>query len=389
MLFKSKLSKNFEEDNYWIESLQNKIDRAWDFTSDRVDILEETNRFDERGYTKADTQYHDLEVRITSAYSDTREKLSDDHKNIIYKDVQHEQKLGRKYLFDMRDFNQPDTNKKSVWLAVNFDTVRLIGNSIIRRCNVNLGFLINNNTEEWYEPAIFDYDSKYTINYLNDILNVVRSEAYVTVQFNEYTKNIQVNDRFILGALDPDNISNNNVYKVKEVFKFGALETNNPNSIPLMVLALDRDIINPELDLISFDDNGKAHYIADYYKLKEDKQDNKDDMPVEPGKTSYYIKCTPIVDTIYQGETQEFECYVYDNNDTRIDRAIIPLFELEGTTQPERYYSFETIDTNHFKVTNKYKYFKSNLQITCKAGPSIPPSTVEPLVFDVQLGEAL
>ena len=84
------------------------------------------------------------------------------------------------------------------------------------------------------------------------------------------TKDIQVNDRFILGALDFDNISNNSVYKAKEVFRFGGLETSNPNDVPLLILALDRDVVNPEDDLIQCDEDGNYHFIANYYSLHKD-----------------------------------------------------------------------------------------------------------------------
>ena len=43
---KSKLSKNFVDDNYWIESYQNKLDRSWDFASNVADIEESIETFD-------------------------------------------------------------------------------------------------------------------------------------------------------------------------------------------------------------------------------------------------------------------------------------------------------------------------------------------------------
>lgn len=38
ILFKSKLNKNFDKENYWIESYQNKVNRAWAFATDVVDM---------------------------------------------------------------------------------------------------------------------------------------------------------------------------------------------------------------------------------------------------------------------------------------------------------------------------------------------------------------
>ena len=251
MLFKSKITKNFSNVNYWIEGLQNKVNKAWDFATDVVDIKEEVDTYNNQGYRVAKPIYKDIEVRITSAYDETGNKLSNDYKNIIFKDVQHNQLLGRKYLFNVDDFTSNNLQEKCTWLDFNFDTVKINSNSIIRRCNCQLGMLIKNNTTEWYEPAVLDYNPQYTISYFNDVINTPKSETYVYVQFNEYTKNIKMSDRFILGALDFDDKSNNAVYKVKEVFRVGAKYTSNPNSIPMIVLALERDIINLEQDLIS------------------------------------------------------------------------------------------------------------------------------------------
>ena len=286
MLFKSKLTKNFSDDNYWIEGLQNKVNKEWDFATDVVDIQEEIDTYNSKGYRLAKPSYQNIEVRITSAYDETGNKLSNDYKNIIFKDVQHKQLLGRKYLFNVDDFTSDNLQTKCTWMDFNFDTIKLGSNSMIRRCNCQLGMLVNNNTTEWYEPAVLDYNPRYTISYFNDVVNTPKSETYVYIQFNEYTKNIKINDRFIVGALDFDNKSNNSVYKVKEVFRVGAKHTTNPNSIPMIVLALERDIINVEQDLISQDEDGTMHYIADYF-LKKDKDNNKDNNKEDMNSSSF------------------------------------------------------------------------------------------------------
>ena len=94
MLFKSKLTKNFSDDNYWIEGLQNKVNKEWDFATDVIDIQEEIDTYSNKGYRMAKPSYKNIEVRITSAYDETGNKLSNDYKNIIFKDVQHKQLLG-------------------------------------------------------------------------------------------------------------------------------------------------------------------------------------------------------------------------------------------------------------------------------------------------------
>lgn len=387
MLFKSKLTKNFQDDNYWIESFQNKVDAAWNFATDVVDIQEEVDRYNQQGYRIGQPKYKNIEVRITSAHDETGNKLSNDYKNIIFKDVQHKQLLGRKYLFDLEDFTTAQDQTKCTWLDFNFDTIKLGPNSIIRRCNCQLGMLINGNTAEWYEPAVLDYNPQYTISYFNDVINTPKSETYVYVQFNEYTKNIKMSDRFILGALDFEDMSNNAVYKVKEVFKVGAKYTSDPNSIPMIVLALERDIINIDQDLVSIDEDGTKHYIADYY-LKKDKNDNKDNNTDvdNDDSLSYYLKLSPNQSLIYEGDSVTYECYIYDNNDNIVNHAIHFDTVLNGTTIPKSYYQCD-VEDNKITITNLKRYFKDDLILTC----SVESDTygVNPLSFSIQLGEKL
>lgn len=383
MLFKSKLSKNFQNDNYWIEGFQNKVDKSWNFATDVVDIQEEIDQYNQKGYRNGKPIYKDIEVRITSAYDESGTKLSDDYKNIMFKDVQHKQLLGRKYLFDAEDFISNNLDTKCTWLDFNFDTVKIGPNSLVRRCNSLFGMLINNNTTEWYEPAVLDYDPKYTISYFNDVINVPKSETYAYLQFNEYTKNIKMSDRFIVGALDFENKSNNLVYKVKEIFKFGAKYTNNPNSIPMIILSLERDIINVEQDLISQDEDGTMHYIADYY-LKKNKDNNKDDDISD--NEGYYLQLSPDQSTIYEGDSVTYSCYLYNNQDKILEHPIQFNTVLSGTSVPESYYSCNITD-NHITITNLRRYFKNDLILTCSVESNI--YDVEPLSFSIQLGEKL
>ena len=380
VLFKSKLTKNFSDDNYWIEGLQNKVSKAWDFATDVVDVSEEIDTYNHSGYRQGKPIYKNIEVRITSAYDEKGNKLSDDYKNIIFKDIKHQRLLGRKYLFNIDDFTSQDVKTKSTWLDFNFDTIKLGANSIIRRCNCQLGMLIDGKTKEWYEPAILDFNPQYTISYFNDAINVPKSETYAYVQFNEYTKSIKMSDRFILGSIDFEDKTNNSVYKVKEVFRMGAKYTIDPNSIPMIVLALERDIINTEQDYIQLDSDGTKHYIADYYTKKD--QDNNKDY----NNTNYYLKLSPDQSIIYEGNSATYECNLYDNNDTKIDCQIQFDVNLEGTSKPEAYYAYQ-INDNKITITNLKRYFKSDLILTCNVATNL--YNVDPLSFSIQLGEEL
>ena len=221
------------------------------------------------------------------------------------------------------------------------------------------------------------------------MVNTPKSETYAYVQFNEYTKSIKMSDRFILGALDFDDKSNNSVYKVKEVFRVGAKHTTNPNSIPMIILALERDIINLEQDLISQDEDGTMHYIADYY-LKKDKDNNKDDNTdndnTDDSNINYYLRISPGQTVIYEGDSVVYECYIYNNNDEKINYPIQFNTFLEGTTIPESYFKC-LINNNSIMITNLKRYFKDDLILTCSVESDV--YDVEPLSFSIQLGEKI
>ena len=375
---KSKLSKNYFGDNYWIEGMQNKVDAAWRFAPDVVDIHEQRIEEDDLGFIKANPHYYETEIRLNSAYDEKGQKLSDDYKNILFKNIDHPMRLGTKYYFDIHDFKNSDPKYPSTWLSINFDTTQLTANTLVRRCNASLGFLIKDRTEEYYEPAILDYDPKYTINRMDNVLNIVKSEIYITVQYNEYTKNIKVNDRFIVGALDFNDLSNNAVFKVKEVFKFGALSTDNPNSVPLMTIAFDRDVVNIDTDLIKQDPDGTMHYIADYYIKKQSKDNNKE-------VAGCYLQLSPDNDVIYQGEEQTYMCTLYSYNGTPIDTDITFNTMLEGTNMPDAYYD-TVISGNSITIKNIKRFYKSNLLLSCSVDDSY---NVEPLEYFITLGEKL
>ena len=82
---KSKLNKNFSHDNYWIESLQDKINSAWEYATDIVNIEESIEKFDNDNVLLMPIQYQTIESRIMSVYTEKGVKLSDDFKKIIIK----------------------------------------------------------------------------------------------------------------------------------------------------------------------------------------------------------------------------------------------------------------------------------------------------------------
>lgn len=377
---KSQLKKNFVSDNHWLETYQDKINYAWDFASNVVDI-EESIEIKNNDMIQADVSYQSIEARISSVYNEKGLKLSDDFKQVVFKDITHPLRLSQKYRFNIKDFQQTDIKTKSVWLNINYDETNKGASAILRRCNSTLGFLIKNNTLEWYEPAIVENEFSYTNLDFNTAIKIPQDEIYVTVQYNEYTKKIAVSDRFIIGALDFDNLSNNIAYKVKAVHRLGTNSTYQTNDIAFVKLVLNRDSINLEDDYICQDNNGTIHYIANYYTMY------KQDGTIVNDDKQYSLQISPQTSIIYEGETVVFECNLY-NQGVKIEDTLQYTFELPNTVNDNLYYKIDKIDNNHFAITNLHKYYKSDLIIT--VSPSdMYIDNIQPLTFNVQLGEAL
>ena len=92
MFLKSKVKKNMVGDNYYINSLQHKINNEWLYRSNLIDIEEEINR--QNYYTKEKPNYTPIEVVIQTVIGDKGIKLSDDWKKIVFRDLKYPNPLG-------------------------------------------------------------------------------------------------------------------------------------------------------------------------------------------------------------------------------------------------------------------------------------------------------
>ena len=62
-------------------------------------------------------------------------------------------------------------------------------------------------TEIHYEPCVVEPNMQYVNMYYNDDVVISQATLYVILQHNQYTRNIEIDDRFIIGF--------NQVFKVK------------------------------------------------------------------------------------------------------------------------------------------------------------------------------
>ena len=134
--------------------------------------------------------YENITVRITGAISSlTGDKLSDDYKQILFQQIDHNSELGKKYFFD-----------NNWWLCIYTEGLKaLTANCVVRRCN---------NTFRWVDENGNLYSEycclEYKINRPKETLGAsdpISIEGYTDafLQLNANTKLIHGNQRFLVG----------------------------------------------------------------------------------------------------------------------------------------------------------------------------------------------
>ena len=204
------------QQQYWKDGLQDMINRQFYDASDVYTIGEEL--------TKGTLIFTDTDVRLNHIIeATTGEKLGDDFRNIVFKDLTHPKGMGFRYSFD-----------DNVWICVNTDNYKFVtASAIIRRCNNTLNFTVASTPTE--EPCVIDY--KYTgtdINF-NTNINIAEGDIYVIAQYNDITKTIEINEKFMFGG---------QTFRVKAISNFLRTKTTDEDSIPLINMVMRLDQIN-------------------------------------------------------------------------------------------------------------------------------------------------
>lgn len=343
------LNKNMVADNYYLMSIQDKIDYEWEYRANRVDIQEET------GY--GTEKYTDVEVVIDNVFDETnKSNLSDDWKKLVFRNIKHNLYLGKRFKFNL-DFSDIEEDK-SVWILTNMNKTSPTASCVVRRCDNNIGMVLKDGTYH-YEPCILETDFK-AINMLYDEHVVIaQSQITMVLQYNEYTKKMKINDRFILGATDLEDRANNDVYKIKAIVKFKSKTTFNVENNSLVYVGLDRTEVDPRDDLV----NRIAVQATDNIKPSEE-LDKVDDIKV----ILHNFEGEEIFnDRILLNETNIYNLSVYKNNELLENCKINYDFDLLGTENDEYYYNFIQNEQNptEFSIKNIRTYVKDKLKLIC------------------------
>lgn len=337
--------KNFVKDNYYLRELQEKVWADWEHRPNRVDIEQETGIGTE--------EYFPLEVVIQSVRSDSGEKVSDDWRRIVFKDIFEHRRIGTRYRFSYKfDLEEPD-ELKSIWLAVNQDSASPTAQQVIVRCNGTLGSIWvdeEGNKVYHYEPVVQVTELRSASAMFNEVAIDPRGQLTIIAQHNKFTRDYYINQRFVIGY--------DQIYKITNIIKTDSLTTYNPNDVGIMTIYLDYDQKGTLDDFVN--------RIA--YNGRVEDETVQPPSPIVNDYQLRIIKPSPIP-YILGTEDVVFEAYVF-NGEEKTDKKISVRTELQDTQYPERYYSIEYVDgnagaCNQFVLHRKTRYQKGKLIVTC------------------------
>lgn len=340
-------------------------------------------------------------VRInTIVDAKTGQRVNDDYKKIIFKDLTYSPRLGTRYRFN-----------DNIWIVFSTDNTKTDTSSVyVRRCNNTI------NTQDKYgnihkEPCYIDYKITETQPFRELRIDVPNGRIWVQCQYNEWTKNIDVNSRFMFGG---------NTYKLRERHKFDRTKTFEDSSIPTISFYADYDEIAPddniELEVANYKEykyaitvpneisgsvgnTGKINYSVSLDGTMIDEEvlfesTNEEILKVDSdgnyimvgiGDCNIIVKLKnnnsfntsakvsvsdasiiiykdviePEIRTIKINKTQNYTIYEYKNN-TREDTK----FDIKCYDVPEKNYLFET-DGNNFSITNLKTTENYLLKVVC------------------------
>lgn len=312
------LPSNYNEarDRYTFD-LQEKINDTYWLSSDTYEIMEEI--------TPGKLDFEPLVCRVNHAIEPkTGLNRGDDYKELRFFDMSKDYPMGKRFMFN-----------NSVWITVNTDQYHYITkSSIIRRCNNVLKFRYMGKVVE--EPCIVDYSLKYSNVYYNNLVDLANGSRIIVCQFNDITKSIEYNDRFIIGKV---------VYKIKSIDSGLRQETYTKNSVPLIEFTA-------YVDTDAYDDDFENDLA---WSEQENPNENIKPVPSE----GYDINICPDIYNILLNEEIAYNIKVYkDGTEVQEELEIVPAPVLEN-------YIFTKISNNSFSIKNISPYYESPITIKC------------------------
>ena len=361
----SQTPPNLKKDNYYMHTLQDKVDADWEYRHNKVDV--------EREQTIGENDYTPLEVVIQTIRNDKGEKVSDNIRRLVFRDIKYEAPIGTKFRFSYNfDLDEPDEDK-NVWLTANKNSASPTEASVVVRCN---GTIASTYVDEdgvnkiHYEEIYSSTNLSSTIPNFNAAIVTAKSDLTILAQHNKYTRNYYVNQRFIVGY--------NQVYKVAAIQNMDSLYTYKADGAGLIMLYVNLDQIS-EYD--NFENrlayNGKDEEVNPF-------------QPIVEGEYEFgVVEPKPLPTELYSDEIVFKAQLSVDGKP--VDGSVIqePVLAINGNEDPlyiDRYVTMEFVNgTNEFKLRRR-KVINKNLSVTVSMSAENPSGKQFEQTFELFLG---
>jgi hypothetical protein len=369
-------------------------------------------------YPFGSSTLRNIDVRVTSAVNQlTGEKQGDDYKVLLFEHLDDVRSLGSYYYFD-----------NNYWIVVNGDDIKKSAASVVvRRCNNTLRWLATDGSL-YTVPCVIDYKVKENRNYSTTGSNLVLPSGFIEVatQLNVKTNLIRPNQRFLFGRennwiaykVNGGGVANYNNLETMDNTSGGLLkltmEVNMDNDVTddlvngiadvgqnvyvVTILegasvsgAVGADIqlhanvtLNGEVVTrtvawsssntakATVNTSGLVHLVALGESTITCTLQNNTTVTdtitasvVEAPADAYQILVTPNINTILEGDTQQFEVKLWLNGVEQVDEF---LFSFPNDDVPVSSYTYTRVDGNTFTVKNLEKYPGVLLVIRCTSG---------------------
>lgn len=367
----SQTPKNYDEKNFYIRSLQQKVDAEWAYRPNLVGI-EYEDGWNAGDYWTADgypeLEWKPIEVLVQQVKTDKGSDISEDCRRFVFKNIREDRfRMGCKFRFAPNYDPFAEQKSKNVWLVTNRDDVKITSSVVAQRCNSLLGSVYEDAqgvSHYHYEPVILGKDLSSTSLYFNEVAVSPQSGLMVICQHNRYTAGYKLNQRFIVGY--------DEVYRVKAINKFYSNSTNDPMDVGLMRIYMEIT------EKSHYDDF--VHRIAyeEEPKVKIDVSDAHDkEFRIEFSKPDYIpaslgseeVEFVPVLKDSYNS--------VWDNVSFTVECKLDNWPEVREYNQYDNPY-FELKDsTSAFSLKRKRLYPNGDLTVRCFVPAEESPTGAE------------
>lgn len=367
----SQTPKNYDEKNFYIRTLQQKVDAEWAYRPNVVGIEYEDGWNAGDYWTAAgypEPEWKPIEAVVQQVKTDKGTDISEDCRRFVFKNIREDRfRIGSKFRFAPNYDPFAEQKKKNVWLVTNRDDVKITSSVVAQRCNGLLGSVYEDAqgvSHYHYEPVILGKDLSSTSLSFNEVAVSPQSGLTVICQHNRHTAEYKLNQRFIVGY--------DEVYRVKAINKFYSNSTNDPMDVGLMRIYMEIT------EKSHYDDFVNRIAYEEEPKVKIDVSDAHDrEFRIEFSKPDYIptnlgfeeVEFVPVLKDSYNSVWDSVgftvECTLDNWPESReYDQYDNPYFELKDTTAK-------------FSLRRKRLYPNGDLTVKCFVPAEESPTGAE------------